>query len=661
MRAFGKLLREDRNRWRHPEDGGRLTQAELAHRLNCTEALVGHWETGRRAIDANDRTLLLKLLTVLCEGGGVKKKVEADNLLQAGNYPTLSDQEWEAICIDNKQQETLSAEHQRSEFLPEDILGPAKVPLSGGETTSPPNIPSEKIKIGKNVTQGNQTIHQGNIIYNTYNTRPEPAVSMQAPQKSSPTPKISEMKPQQDVPLVPFVDRIEHLGKILDPLGPPYYFLDAPAGYGKTMFLLELKGRALDKGWVCAYICADDYFSSATLIRGLAQELGLQGDFSGSNSSDSRQLGSSLGGMLRQQRGEDIKRVGVMLLIDLGRGVSLDLIKDLVNMFIPGVRSNLQMVRIPFRVVLAGRHLAKQKEMIETSVPLTVEQLVPLTYDALREVTKEYLSGPAISLDDNDITQMAAGIMHLSGGHPGCMAEILTLYKRVYEPLPSEFFNWKEAEIQHVINQEISQLQEGISSELQSIFNTLGVFRQLNTTILRILMDDKGGLTGYNNVTELRDKLTTGYYLKPDGMILRNDNHRLWGLQLRQDPKHAQIAKESYDRYLDNPPVPKPEVWVVDYLYQFLQCFSNEIGDPGKRKEIGQKLLDKEVPYILGKLIRNRPGVPPIEIHQELETVLRRDDEFHFVVNYYTRGYQYSNDPYATLIDKIKEFFDIRE
>ena len=100
MGEFGGLLRLYRNRTRHPQDGRKLTQEQLAELLECATTTVAHWETGRRQIAHNDRQLLVSLIMILYQYRGINSLDEANQLLRAGSYRDLEPEEIERINLD---------------------------------------------------------------------------------------------------------------------------------------------------------------------------------------------------------------------------------------------------------------------------------------------------------------------------------------------------------------------------------------------------------------------------------------------------------------------------------------------------------------------------------------------------------------------------------
>ncbi len=106
MSQFGKLLRTCRKKCVDPESGSALTQERLGERLGnalgndgYTGAAVSDWERGKSHIHKDDRRVLVSLLRVLYQGGGLHTVEEADRVLLAGNYRPLDQQEERQIFV----------------------------------------------------------------------------------------------------------------------------------------------------------------------------------------------------------------------------------------------------------------------------------------------------------------------------------------------------------------------------------------------------------------------------------------------------------------------------------------------------------------------------------------------------------------------------------
>jgi class 3 adenylate cyclase/tetratricopeptide (TPR) repeat protein len=100
MSVFGKLLRVKRRNSQDLERGGPLTQIRLGELIGdylgdmgYSGAAISHWENGRASPSQNEREVLIALLYVLHQAGGLNSRDEANKLLAAGGYLTLTESE----------------------------------------------------------------------------------------------------------------------------------------------------------------------------------------------------------------------------------------------------------------------------------------------------------------------------------------------------------------------------------------------------------------------------------------------------------------------------------------------------------------------------------------------------------------------------------------
>jgi hypothetical protein len=94
---FAKQFRTFRLRCRNPHNGKILTQQRLGElmgnelgTIGFSGAAVSDWERGASKIHADDRLVLVCLLKVLHQTGGIETLSEANDLLDAGNYRALN-------------------------------------------------------------------------------------------------------------------------------------------------------------------------------------------------------------------------------------------------------------------------------------------------------------------------------------------------------------------------------------------------------------------------------------------------------------------------------------------------------------------------------------------------------------------------------------------
>lgn len=128
MTAFGEGLRRLRTE-SHDTNGKRFSQKRFGELLQAecgryfSGAAIHYWESGESEIHKDDRELLIAILRVLRNGGGLKSQAQAASLLREGNFRALNKIERQYIFpkdplvpsrrIENRKlrDETSSSEH----------------------------------------------------------------------------------------------------------------------------------------------------------------------------------------------------------------------------------------------------------------------------------------------------------------------------------------------------------------------------------------------------------------------------------------------------------------------------------------------------------------------------------------------------------------------
>jgi hypothetical protein len=93
---FGDTLRKFRQASNDPERLNRRLSQERLGELNnwgYTGAAISEWELGKSRISADDRDILLALVNVFRMCGGIQTVLDANQLLEAGNYRPLDQEE----------------------------------------------------------------------------------------------------------------------------------------------------------------------------------------------------------------------------------------------------------------------------------------------------------------------------------------------------------------------------------------------------------------------------------------------------------------------------------------------------------------------------------------------------------------------------------------
>lgn len=491
----------------------------------------------------------------------------------------------------------------------------------------------------------------------------EKKISEQEARKSS-EPEDEKPVPSAPTP-VPFTNREDEMRSILSSTAPAYHLLYGPTGYGKTELLKRLDQRFREQNWYCAFVTLDENSSGKDLADSLAKQFEIP-----ISTLSGIQLSWQIGGGLKQMwEGaikKDAKKEGLVLLIDLEKVPSMDVLYELIETYIPNMERSLRVLvdfyskHNRFRVIIAGRNLGTHLKNEHHRLPLNLLKLSPFDYDVIRGTATEYLP------DDNqtDIDQLSAHLFFLTGGHPGCMAHMLEMYKDKGVP-PDVFLEhygstiWRGV-VRDCIESTLNEIPSG-HEYLRELLERACVFRFLDYRTLRELKE--GLLTKKLDEYDLADALTTRYLLEWKGRFLKDEiTRRLLTVKLRNETPHEfpkrceQVIGICKDRLaLSN--VNSPETWTIEFLYQSLQCQALHVQEPEQRS----KMRDAFLQQISGALKifyrRETLGDRWIEEKEALKQAIRGDWEFQFTVNYYLRDNNYNEEPYKKMEQQIDTFF----
>ncbi len=460
---------------------------------------------------------------------------------------------------------------------------------------------------------------------------------------------------------VPFTNREDEMKNILSSTSPAYHLLYGPAGYGKTELLKQLKQRFKERGWSCAYVYLSENSSDKDLANEVAKQFEIQ--FS---PQDNIPLSEQIGGRLLYKWQSGDKKEGLVLLVDLEKIPSITILHKLIEKFIPDIERSLRVLddfalrHNRFRVIIAGRNLGTHLGIEHQGLPLNLLKLSPFSYDVIRNSAIDYLPGQNQAVID----QLSAHLFFITGGHPGCMAHTLEMYKDIGMP-PNEFLKYYSDTIwRGIVRQcvestlgEIPQSHEYLRGSLErvSVFRSLdyGILKELNEGLIPETLDEY----------QLADALTTRYLLDWKGRFLRDEiARRLLTIKLRNEapnefPKRCEQAVGICADRLRQSNVSSPETWTIEYLYQLLQCHANGIQEPKQREKMRDDFPD-QVHKALGifydrKVLSEKWRGERAALTQ----AIKEDWEFQFTVNYYLRDNNYNENPYNNMMQQIDKFF----
>jgi hypothetical protein len=464
---------------------------------------------------------------------------------------------------------------------------------------------------------------------------------------------------------VEFVNRVSEIQHIVNRRAPQYQLVDAPAGYGKTELLKEIIRHYQKEGWLCVYaeIPANRSFSLQDVMAAIV----------GSKDCDAFGEGQLLAGGAGVHRMgfevaecllENLKKVqslsrvrseGIILLLD-----SVELLDDtvagsLLNELLPGIQKGLQGagVQSPFRAIFAGRHISSRwKELapfISSSLLLT-----PFSFSVVKDTVEEYTASVDYTLDSDSVVRVASHLMHITGGHPGCMARILGEFRLVW--LEDNYLPEMERHyFQTVVQPVVAEVRK---VHVRDALDTLSPCRRYTPKFLRGLI--QRGLIQHDDAYQLENELTATYLVTRKHGFLQDDiTRRLLAIRLRHEQlayfvKVCEAAKEIYAEHLADPKTTRPEIVAIELLYQELQL-RYYLRMPGTQEERAE-LADEFFSVLEGCLQMLVAERDAREMIANVIAALEEDWEFQFVINYLLRGETYAEHPFQRLKQGIDQF-----
>jgi hypothetical protein len=447
----------------------------------------------------------------------------------------------------------------------------------------------------------------------------------------------------------------------------PRHLIYAPAGYGKTRLLSELKSRFVERKWLTACVSLQQNPTLAAIAGEIARQYGIHPVL---NTDKADELGRRLGVAIRDECAprfraarEDERAQGVALLIDIdqspvGKLKTTDLV---VNGLARGMETALgaipemKALHNSFRLVLAGRCVA-QRYKAQFS---RVHALAPLDYDAVRQTIDE-----SPLRDRRNLDRLTAHVMFHTGGHPGCISHFLNLYNSL-GMLPDPFVRqhalalWDQA-----VRPAIDDVCAGIDPKWLPLLEELSIFRRFDTVVLRDLI--KRLRLPYRNEDNLAQELTGTHIVHwdaPDQRYLEDGiTRRLLVLkQARAAPpgdlaRRCEYAQSVCAARLSKPATQGPHLWAIEFMFQFLQRHIGGIATPEQRARIADRLFSQAAPEAIRRLlaVKARDGR---EEYRSLRARLEEDWEFRLTVNYFLRERRYNEAPYRMLLRVIEQAF----
>jgi len=475
-----------------------------------------------------------------------------------------------------------------------------------------------------------------------------------------------DIEPEPELPPhVEFVNRRSEINYITDPRAPQYQLVDAPAGYGKTELLKEIARHYREQGWLDIHVemPPKKTLSPEDVVTAIAevgkcdiadvQQFATIGEWA-------RKMGYQVTGCLLEhlkeiQRLKKVRAEGIILLLDSVEMLGDSTARLLLNELVPGIQKGLQSAGIqsPFRAIFAGRYISADWKR-RASFVLSGTSLTPFSFSIVKETVEEFAAKAGVSLPPEEVARIASHLMCLTGGHPGCMATILSAFQFGW-PADTYLLGQETQHFQKVVLPVVDEVRK---VHLRDELDTLSPCRRFTPAFLRSFINR--GLIRQGDEYRLADELTATHLVgRKDGFLLDDITRRLLAIRLRyEDPGRfieiCQASREVYADYLSNPKTTRPEIIAVELLYQELQLgyYHQHVLDVQGRAELAERffgMLDDH----LHTLVAERDAR---EMIANLLDALEDDWEFQFAINYFLREDMYNERPYQKLQQRVNKF-----
>lgn len=454
-----------------------------------------------------------------------------------------------------------------------------------------------------------------------------------------------------NVQRINFVNRDPERNEACGHTAVAYLLFDAPCGYGKTELLKVVEYTYFRDNWFCIPMEVKERDLTA---RQLAKNiLAAAGDATPEEMDHLRvwDLGMQLGGCVKGE----VKRLrmgGVVMTVDNIERLPTSEVKPFINEFVYALYSGLRPIK--FHVRLAGRYTHTLWRNAGGQITFNVRTLTPFRLRYVRETLRRL--APA----QKWLPLRAAYLMYLTGGHPGCMSQIIEQLN--FDQHPEGAMSEHEPRYRQLVLENIEAIRRTIPENLREPFDVLSIFRrysyrQLNKILERELIHYPGG------ADELEHALTATYFVRRSGGFIQDDIvRRLLALRMywQAPDRFCDLSAEARDLYAEELQAGsrRPAIIVAEALYQELQyryhaCDGSTVERQRLRDEFfaPEGLVDSYLHYL-------ESDPDPHDAKENFLALLQNegeaDWELRFAFNFYLRDTDYDEAPFEALCERAQ-------
>jgi hypothetical protein len=487
--------------------------------------------------------------------------------------------------------------------------------------------------------------------------------------------------------VIGFVNRKKELESIF--LNPGqisrYWVVDAPAGYGKSQLLNEAEKRFKQENWLA--IKADFPRQQDSLPRSqisplldliatpLLKQLGSQA--SANRSLPPEEIGMDIAAAIldAMNKSKKINLQGIVVLID-----NLESCPDaevagllqLISGVFEGLNNNNEFFKSKrLRVFISGRYARNKLKQARDQIGMADMSLAPFTFEVIADTIQEYAISKGSSGGPQQAANIGAHLMHITGGHPGFTAEILSLlaqdkFTKGVRPLLRNAHQYQLDFTNKFYLQLLKEAPQLNGHQLIDILVNLSPFRKYERWFFLKELKERGFLPKEIDEESLEKGLLSSYLVDRQNGFLHDGIYRylleIW-LRIQKPALYADLCNagiEIYKKQISSgSTIRRFEKWAVEFIYL------NLVRNYYVQKTTGEALAQQtreNMAWVIGELARMKPKFSPEDfegVREDFINDLSEDTELRFLYNFFTAiNDRFETGSFANLLAFANNEFD---
>lgn len=437
-----------------------------------------------------------------------------------------------------------------------------------------------------------------------------------------------------------------------------YWLIYAPQGYGKTTFLNKLNQHYRDRNWVCVQLqISRDYPPTLPpLVETIIQVLGETKTFDRTTTPE--KMGVALARCIsrcpvpgRKRRLVETRNSGVALVLDNVDALADDTLENLAVVIGSTYKALCEEGGVFFRnnhrfcFLLSSRESRPVIEAFKRHRIYLVDRgLSPYSYKYVQDTIRHYMNqvGMPLPLPEEDIEKIASQLMYYGGGHPGCIATLLTELARDCFVGYNDILVARDRITQPVLDVLRDFEAARPDRTLLLVLENLSVFRRIDYALLKYLIEQK--LIPWNeNAMKLDMQLSATHLTRDEEAALKDSiTQRLLLIRFRttQPEKFAGLCRAGIDFYWkrlsERSPYPASDALEYLYLRMHEACHVN-----GKSAHDVKCVLVEQLQLVTEWFVNVWGPDNAPRLTYQLGQKLVADWELEFLTNYFLSPEQY--------------------